>query len=61
MEKNIYNLKLHESLIVTENFVSTLVLRVPNGWVYTALDKSRGIMSSVFVPINDEFEWEYRK
>lgn len=45
----LYSMKEHETLYIDgTNFI--LILRVPHGWVYTSMDKSVGVMSSVFVP-----------
>ena len=48
MEKNIYDLKLHQMLYI-ENL--TTIIRVPGGWIY-----SFNNASEVFVPFSTEFE-----
>ena len=38
IDKTIYNLALHEEIIVYQNsYIETYVLRVPGGWVYTSI------------------------
>ena len=59
-EKNIYTLKLNESVKI-DHF--TEVTRVPNGWIYsiyTDYSSHEGIynISSVFVPYSEEFKNE---
>lgn len=56
MKENIYELKLHEITIAHDAFLFVTVLRVPGGWIYSSLDKSHNILSSVFVPLNNEFQ-----
>ncbi len=51
-EKTIYDLKMHETLVVADNLLFTKAMRVEGGWIYTSLDKSHNIMSSVFVQEN---------
>jgi len=47
--KTVYNIKLHESLIINENIQ---VLRVPGGWIYTLPDKS-----PVLIDFSSEFQF----
>lgn len=47
--KNIYELELHESLMIG---VEMKVVRVPGGWVYVMYANTS---PSVFVPFNDEY------
>lgn len=64
MSKTIYDLKLHESLDVSENQRSETIIckRVAGGWIYTTFDynthNDRNVISSVFVPFNNEFQTE---
>lgn len=59
MTKNIYNLKLHESIFIDDKS-SIEVMRVPGGWIYTFIqwyysiddEKNR---HSVFVPFDNSF------
>lgn len=59
-QKSIYNLKLNETLTIDN---SCYYRRVPGGWIVTVLDKGEDalgntmqfVMSSVFVPFNEEF------
>ena len=57
MEKNsIYNLKLHELIIIDEEFS---VRRVPGGWIYYELDIHNikyTVLHTTFVPYNNEFQ-----
>lgn len=53
MEKNIYNLGLHE-LIEVPKF--GCVIRVPGGWIYTRQEPQVNIANPVFIPFNDEFQ-----
>lgn len=67
MEKTIYQLELHETLVVetidvANNQESTSVIRVPGGWIYKTIKLTfRGsplqtvTYQNVFVPFNDEF------
>jgi hypothetical protein len=50
MDKNIYEMKLHEKLY----FDDFEVMRVPGGWIYyyIGFDKDFGI----FVPYNNEYD-----
>ena len=47
MEKNIYTIKLHETI----QQGSYLVTRVPGGWIYSSATS----VESAFVPYNKEF------
>jgi len=54
-KKTIYDLDLHQFLKVDS---STVVRRVPNGWIYYEIGENRpyALITSTFVPFNDEFE-----
>ena len=59
---NIYDLELHEVVVITEtDYVTQTVQRVPGGWLYrtdTSLYsgfKGGGGINETFVPFNDEF------
>ncbi len=65
----IYSMKLHDELTiyksVKSNVISvTSVRRVPGGWIYSSFMGEGGIvsklanavMTSVFVPFNDQFQ-----
>lgn len=67
MKKTIYELELHEVLILDAQIEQrkggvSIVTRVPGGWIYSfkmASSGSNGIglsESSVFVPYNEEFK-----
>lgn len=52
MEKDLYNLKLHELLI---NF-GIAIMRVPGGWIYDCWDLEKDMFKKgQFVPFSDEF------
>jgi hypothetical protein len=53
--KNIYELKLHEILVIEDKYLLTTVLKVPGGWIYRSYDKENKILGSVFVPFNTEW------
>ena len=50
--KNIYQLKLHETLVI-ESMYNQTVERVPGGWIYYRISEKS--QSAVFVPFNSEF------
>lgn len=56
-QKTLYDLGLHEILCVETNDdeLWTSVMRVPGGFIYRGFDKSKAMMSNVFVPYNNEF------
>ena len=49
--KNIYELELHESLLVRQ---SARVMRVPGGWIYSDHQENCGD-AACFVPYSNEF------
>ena len=49
MEKNIYDMKLHEVISESVNQCCVLILKVHNGWIYT-FDYGHQVTSSSFVP-----------
>lgn len=54
--KDIYNLDLHERVLVDQNkkgSTSLEVLRVPGGWIYTQ-KHTRDHYQSTFVPFNKQ-------
>lgn len=61
MEKNLYNLELHEQLIIDKGEnegggYTKIVMRVPGGWIYRSYTmKENATESTVFVPYSDEF------
>jgi len=55
--KNIYEMKLHDYVSLEDGrdkASSTIVLRVPNGWIYGIPDEYG--RSWVFVPFDNEFD-----
>lgn len=48
----LYQLDLHEEVPIKDGINSTWAIRVPGGVVYTIMDKSSQVMTSVFVPVN---------
>ena len=53
--KTIYELELHERLVVVDGNFFTECLRVASGWIYITFDKSHNMLSSVFVPFDNNF------
>ena len=51
--KIIYEMELHESIILSSELCVT---RVPGGWIYDRLLRNLGDIKSLFVPYNDEFK-----
>lgn len=54
--KNLYELKLHESSVAVDGNLFIVCTRVPGGWIYNSYDKSHNILGSVFVPFDNEFQ-----
>ena len=54
-QKSIYDLKLHETSVVEDAFLFTVVLRVPGGWMYRSYDKAHQILTCCLVPFDNEF------
>jgi hypothetical protein len=53
MEKNIYELKLHES---TDMACGIAIMRVPGGWIYDMWDYEKDMSKTgTFVPLDTEF------
>lgn len=48
--KTIYDLDLHEVIVVEDSSLFTTVMAVDGGWIYRSLDKGNGLLSAVFVP-----------
>jgi nitrogen fixation protein len=55
---DIYKMKLHEQIINTDNsgILGTEITRVAGGWLYTTFNLHRNVVSTVFVPFNNEFQ-----
>ena len=54
MEKTIYDLKLHESIVT--NF-GICIMRVAGGWIYDCWDIEKDeFKAGIFVPYNNEFQ-----
>lgn len=51
MEKNIYNMELHEEANTSSN---VFITRVAGGWIYAFYENDS--TSSVFVSFNNEFQ-----
>lgn len=53
---DLYKMKLHEILyLTTHGDIMHVVHRVPGGWNYIYYDRDRQPSTSVFVPMNSEF------
>jgi hypothetical protein len=50
---NLYEMKLHETIVAECDDLFTVVL---SGWMYRSYDKNHGILTSVFVPFDNEFQ-----
>lgn len=51
--KELYGLKLHESMRLSNG---TVIMRVPGGWIYDCWDCEVGTSKAgTFVPFNNEF------
>lgn len=66
MEKTLYNIDLHEEIVIKEDDTTMVTaLRVPGGWLYKhfepfALDDDNlTCVHQAFVPFNDEFSEDY--
>ena len=54
MDKTIYNLELHESLVTDFRIV---IMRVPSGWIYDCWDIYKDCFKpGVFVPFDNRFQ-----
>ena len=53
-DKDIYELKLHESISVNKD--RNIILRVPNGWIYSFFIENTSTHQTCFVPYNEEFK-----
>ena len=53
MEKEIYDMKLHETLSIEE--LDLFVFRVPGGWIYDFDRYAADRRKAVFVPFSKEF------
>jgi hypothetical protein len=52
-DKSIYDLKLHECLIIKRDYSMTYrIVRVPGGWIYKYVETDQHI----FVPFDNEFQ-----
>lgn len=59
MDKDIYDLKLHETTeIIKQDGLNYYVTRVAGGWIYQYMRLDCNSMTSVFVPFNNEFKGE---
>jgi hypothetical protein len=53
---DLYRMNLNDTIIVEGGTIFTIARRVPGGWIFTSFDTRERIMSSVFVPWNNEFQ-----
>ena len=57
MEKNIYELELHETMMIErDEYVGLIITRVPGGWLYGYRKDEN---SDVFVPFDNGFQSQY--
>ncbi len=55
MSKNIYDLKLNETLLLDDE--GNWLRRVPGGWIYYTNDvEEKEAVTCVFVPYNNDFD-----
>ncbi len=52
INKDIYSMKLHETITVSEDILAT---RVPGGWIYEFQKPQVNILEIIFVPFDNEF------
>lgn len=52
----LYSMDLHQNLAFDCGTIWLQIVRVPGGWTYTSIDKGHQIMSSAFVPFDNEFQ-----
>lgn len=50
----LYNLDLHQNLLIVDSDFELFATRVPGGWIYTAMVGDSG--STCFIPFNSEFK-----
>lgn len=57
---DLYHMELHEQRTLDEQLATTVITRVPGGWIYTFYNQvdepSQERTSSVFVPFDNEFQ-----
>lgn len=52
----LYKMQLHDSKVfLTEEGIELIVIRVSGGWIYYYVRLDCNSMSSVFVPVSNEF------
>lgn len=52
---DLYTIKLGDSCIIEDGSLWIEAFRVPGGWIYYFMDKSHNILTSSFVPFDNEF------
>lgn len=55
-EPTIYDLALHETIIIKFGPSEAFITRVAGGWLYNIYRLDRNSMVSTFVPFNNEFQ-----
>jgi hypothetical protein len=53
MSKDIYKMRLHEQLRITDHLY---IRRVPGGWIYTEYNPNSEAENAVFVPFDNGFQ-----
>ncbi|MFC1542777.1 hypothetical protein ACFL4M_02690 [Pseudomonadota bacterium] len=56
MSENIYDMKLHDELVLPELGQRSKITRVPGGWIYSIKDEYSAAIRPVFVPFHEEFK-----
>jgi hypothetical protein len=54
--QEMYLMELNDVIEYDDKHNVTEIRRVPGGWIYTFTDKSAPVMTSTFVPFNEEFK-----
>lgn len=52
----LYNMKLHNIICPNGRNGGLKILRVPGGWIYYRFDITNKLISSIFVPFDNEFQ-----
>jgi len=60
-EIDIYNMKLHEQVEISDKGFIGSIMRVPGGWIYEIDSKGYEVCTSTFVPFDNEFMKKHKK
>lgn len=59
-EIDIYNMKLHEQVEISDKGFKGCIMRVPGGWIYERDATGYEACTSTFVPFDNEFAKKYQ-